>query len=80
MRPANATGEISALSKEGDTKHHWNKDDPAEVEVAKEVFASYKRQGYAAARMNPGGEAGEMIREFDPTAESLLMIPPIAGG
>jgi hypothetical protein len=37
-------------------------------------------RGYTAFAVRPGGGKGTQIREFDAEAESLIMVPQIAGG
>lgn len=75
------TGVMSIMGKEGDTKHYWNVDNSSEVDAAREVFNAHRSRGYAAFRMTPGGEqSGEQLREFDPTAGSILFIPQMQGG
>ena len=72
-------GELRKLDQNGDTKHEWDPSKPAEVEVARDLFTLYKSQGFAAARME-NDVAGEILREFDPTAGAILFIPQMQGG
>lgn len=66
---------------EGDSTVGWNKDKPNEVEAARKQFVDMKAQGYKAYRVDPkSGEKGEVIKEFDPKAEKIVMLPAFAGG
>ena len=80
IRPDDATGEISLMGANGDSKHYWNKDNPDEVKIAGKVFKRYMKLSYQAYRMNPRGDRGEPIQEFDPAATCVLFVPPFAGG
>lgn len=73
-------GTMRALNEKGDTKISWDNENPTEVEAAKEAFALYKEKGYAPFRIISQGRKGSQIEEFDPLAEEILFVPPIAGG
>lgn len=79
-KPAEATGEISIMGREGDSKHFWDKGTPIEVKIASKVFKQYRKKGYAAFSMTEKGDKGEIIREFDPNAGVILFVPPLQGG
>lgn len=68
------------MGKEGDTKFHWNKNDPKSVEAAKEVFDQHRAKSYLAFSMNAKGDQGEQMKDFDPEAGSVLFIPQMQGG
>jgi hypothetical protein len=72
-------GQLRKLDSTGDTKHEWDAKNPAEVEVAREVFTTYVAQGFSAARME-NDSAGEIIREFDPNAGVIIFLPQMSGG
>ena len=72
-------GELIKPTKDGDTKVKWDPNNTEEVEVAREAFKLYCSQGYRAAKMH-NKEAGELIREFDPSANEILFLTPLAGG
>lgn len=66
---------------EGDFRVEWNKDKESEVTAARDQFVKLKAQGYKCYRVDPkSSERGELIKEFDPKAEKLVMIPAFAGG
>lgn len=73
-------GVIHVLDRTGDTEHRWNRRNQAEVEIARTVFNSAKAKGHAAYKINADGEAGEVIREFDPNAEKIIFRAPMVGG
>ena len=73
-------GTMRALNEKGDTNISWDSENPTEVETAKGVFAMYKEKGYAPFRIISRGRKGSQIKEFDPLAEEILFVPPIAGG
>lgn len=64
----------------GDTKVTWNRNNRDEVENAKHTFDSLKGKGFKAFAMTGPGEKGSLITTFDPNIESILMVPPLAGG
>ncbi len=73
-------GTISTLDQSGDFKVTWNHDNADEVEIARSTYEKLKKKGYAAFRMLDRGQRGEQIREFDPRAEQIIMVPPVVGG
>jgi hypothetical protein len=73
-------GTISTLDQSGDFKVTWSHDNADEVEIARGTYEKLKKKGYAAFRMLDRGQRGEQIREFDPRAEQIIMVPPVVGG
>ncbi len=75
------TGEMAILCMTGDIKLSWDKEKPEEVAHAKKTFDDYKKKGYAAFKVKgPKGEKGEIMQEFDPAAEFMILAPPMVGG
>ena len=74
-------GSLSMLGQKGDTKVSWDPSNTGEVALAKKVFDEGKAKGFAAYKTK-GGEwrKGEQIKTFDPEAERIILIPPMAGG
>lgn len=70
------------MGKEGDTKVIWDKNNPEEVESAKRQFDFLvKEKKYAAFHVEGDkGDKGRQMREFDPKAERIIFVPPMAGG
>lgn len=73
---------ISVLTGYGDLKKVWNSANQDEVEDARRSFDHLvKGKKYLAFRVNEAGEnSGTQIREFDPTAGKMILVPPVAGG
>lgn len=74
-------GEMAVMDRTGDTKVIWDATRQEEVDAAKETFKRLQKKGYIAYKVEGAqGEKGEIIREFDPSAEKLIMAPPLVGG
>jgi hypothetical protein len=79
---------MSIMDITGHTTVTWDPTDAASVRDARREFDRLVREGYAAFRMNVVAENGvvveqkdsERIREFDPTAGKLMMVPHRQGG
>jgi hypothetical protein len=63
----------------GDTRHHFDANDLAEIAKAEKRFMELTGAGYIAATRTGVGTS-ELIRKFDPTAEETLFIPRLIGG
>jgi len=74
------TGVLEAMDATGDTKSYWDRNNPGEVAAAQASFDVLKKKGYVAYRLSSDGTTGEQMREFDPTAERVLMRPALQGG
>jgi hypothetical protein len=72
--------EMAVMDETGDTKLIWEEDNQAEVDAAKEMFNSLKKKGYLAYSVDRKGEKGEVMTKFDPSAEKIIMSPPLQGG
>jgi hypothetical protein len=64
----------------GDNKIEWNADVPAEVAAARAMFNTMKEKRYLAYTLDESGHRGEVLREFDPEAERIIMTPQRVGG
>lgn len=72
---------MSVMDRSGDTKVIWDPARQEEVDAAKKTFDRLvKKSRYMAYRVDKGGDKGEVIREFDPSAEKLILAPPMVGG
>lgn len=72
---------FAVMGTTGDTKTIWDKNEPAEVEIARQAFESLKAKGYTAFRVTgKDGEKGEKMTEFDPDAERVILVAPLMGG
>lgn len=78
--PAHEIRIQSAL--DGDTRLNWDSDDPVSTGIAKAAFDDAKAKGFWAYRVDKKGNAkqSEVIREFDPKAEAIILGPQLAGG
>lgn len=73
--------EIRLMDRTGDTKIIWDPTKQAEVDTAKESFDRLvKKERYLAFAVNDKGDKGEQLREFDPRAGKLILVPPMVGG
>lgn len=72
--------QMSILNELGDVKIEWDPDNAKEVEVAEKAFKENTKKGFKAFRMYDDGKKGEPIDKFDPYAEKILFVPPMAGG
>lgn len=71
--------EMRILGRTGDTKILWNVDNKEEIKSAKEIFEKRIKEGWSAFK-EESGEKGERIKIFDPNADRIILVPPIAGG
>lgn len=74
------TGSLTVLDGSGDSRFMWSKDNPDEVKAAKSTFKKLKDKGYLAYKVKGDGTKGEVLREFDPEAEKIIMAPQLVGG
>jgi len=75
------TGEMAVMTvSDGDFKIIWDSDRPSEVSHARETFDKFKAQGYLAYKVDKGGERGEVMKSFEPTAEKVILAPRMVGG
>ena len=72
--------ELAIMNGSGDTKIIWDSDNEDEVENAKETFNKLTKKGYAAFSVSKKGDKDEIIKKFDPNAEKIILVPPMAGG
>jgi hypothetical protein len=72
--------EMCVLDRTGDTKIIWDPENADEVETARQTFDKLRKKGYAAYSVKKNGDKGEVIREFDPNAEKLILAPQMVGG
>jgi hypothetical protein len=72
---------LEILDSTGDTKVIWDADNADEVAAAKAQFDALKKKGFAAFKVKGvTGAKGAKIDEFDPDAEKMILVPPMAGG
>lgn len=74
-------GELAVIDRSGDTKLMWDKNNQDEVDAAAATFKSLKAKGYIAYSVKgKNGEKDQVIRDFDPDAERIILAPAMAGG
>lgn len=74
-------GSLAILGRTGDVKVEWDADVDDEVSIAKKAFQENKKKGYSAFRVHgKDWRKGEQLKEFDPDAERIVMIPAMQGG
>ena len=75
-------GTMRILDETGDTMVRWRTDDAATLERAEAVFGQLSRRRQLAFARPEGATAedAERIYAFDPTAEEIIWVRPIAGG
>lgn len=72
---------IAVMGEPGDTKHIWDRTKPDEVDAAKTLYKGLTKKGYRAFRVvGKDGDKGEQMTDFDPEAERMIMVGPMAGG
>lgn len=64
----------------GDLSVTWDRSKADEIEKARGEFDEARGRGFAAYSMEAGGGRGTLIREFDPSADTIVLAPPISGG
>jgi hypothetical protein len=73
--------DMHVLDRTGHSTVTWDPEKPIEVEVAKSMFKRLIEQGYNAFRVGEGiAIQGERIKEFDPQAGKIMMVPQLVGG
>jgi hypothetical protein len=72
--------EINVLDRTGDTTTSWNPNNPDEVALARQAFDAAKAKKMLTYKANADGSKGELIREFDPSAERIVCTPQNVGG
>ncbi len=73
--------QIIDMNRSGDTRHDFAiETDETAVAQAMEKFNELVGLGKFASVPGPGGASGHLIREFDPTAETIIFRNQIIGG
>jgi hypothetical protein len=71
---------LAILDASGDTRIIWDSDNEVEVANAKRTFDDFLKKGFRAFSVNRKGEKDKQIREFDESAEKMILAPALAGG
>ena len=74
-------GTMRVMGTKGDTRITWDADNAEEVASAKrtwdDLVGKKKFKGFS---VNRKGDPGTELKAFDPDAEKLIIVPPMAGG
>ena len=75
-------GTMRILDSSGDTVVTWDVDEEATIRRAEELFAQLTRERKIPFARSSGASAeeAEQIRTFDPNAEEIIWVRPVAGG
>jgi hypothetical protein len=73
-------GVLVILDNSGDTRHTWDRNNPEEVEVIRDLFDRMIKKGLHAWSVTRKGDKDRRIREFDPSAEKIIFAPALVGG
>lgn len=74
-------GEMSYISKEGDTKVIWDPDNDDEVQNAKDQFETLIDKGFKAFEVGrKGRKTNDEVTKFDRNLEKLIFVPQAVGG
>src|SRR5262245_26252638 len=74
-------GQLVILDETGDTALCFDKTKPETVETCRERFRAMRKRGFLAYKTDPKDKSrGEVLQEFDPTAEEIILTPRIVGG
>lgn len=71
---------LAILDRTGDTKVMWEVEDDTSVVAAAEAFLAKVEAGYTAYALKGDGAEPEVIKEFDATAEKIILTPQFVGG
>lgn len=75
------TGVIREMNQAGDTQTRWHNRIPEQVDAARTTFNRLTQHyQFSAFRVAEPGGKSELIREFDPNAVEIVMVPQIVGG
>ena len=72
--------EMRVIDVTGDSKIIWDHTNQDEVDAARETFNRLRKKGHTAYAVKEHGGRGEIITEFDPEAEKIILAPRMVGG
>jgi hypothetical protein len=75
-------GTMRILDETGDTMVTWSVEDTEALERAARVFEAEMAKGGLAFSIPPGGrdKDAERVKQFDPGADEIVWVRPVAGG
>ena len=74
------TSTLHVMDKTGDTRIEWDPSNKDEVKIARKAFDEAKAKKMLLYKTDAHGNAGERIREFDPSAERIIATRQLVGG
>lgn len=74
-------GQLAVMGRAGDTKVIWDPNNADEVEAARAQWDKLVgERKFAAFAVGPKGQKADRLKEFDPSIEKVILVPPMAGG
>lgn len=64
----------------GDKRIHWEPDNKKDISKVKKLFDQKLKDGYLAYTFDEESKQARQIREFDETADRIVLQPPMGGG
>lgn len=75
------SNQMAVMGQEGDTKVLWDPNNTDEVDNARATFdRMVGGKKYLAFAVKSDGDKGNQLREFDPQAGKIILVPPMVGG
>ncbi len=72
---------MRVLGRNGDSEIGWNPETGEGLRLAQRIFLEKTRCfGYLAFVEAPDGQGSELIRDFAPQAQSIILAPRLVGG
>jgi hypothetical protein len=78
--PESRTHTLKVADHTGDTPTLWKTGDDISTAEANRVFDEMISKGYLAYTQPDDGTDGDVIRSFDPDADTIVMMPQTIGG
>jgi len=75
-----AVCELIILDHTGDSRLQWNPNDAAQTEAARKRFDELKSRRYLMYTVDPAGNQGRVIQDFDPTLGRIIAHQQMIGG
>jgi len=73
-------GTLKVMDGSGDSNLIWSADSPDEVAAARLLYDNLKSKKYNAYGVKANGDKGELISDFDPGLQKIIMAPAMRGG
>jgi hypothetical protein len=68
------------MDRHGDSRHAFEPTDAKSLADAESRFQDLTGKGFRAIALGKDGDAGRLLRKFDPNAEETLFFPQLQGG